>query len=118
MKSDILLRLFTLDHFLVLKLEARLMTIFSAQDHDAVFFGKRRKAAGLGDQLQDSSLRVERISSRPLHLTGNEGALAANLNHGDGNLRIIQKAFQLFSNQVLNLERGHAAYFHFIDQWQ
>src|SRR3954465_5059228 len=52
MKSNVLLRLFSLDNFLVLKLEARMAAIFRAQDHNAVFLGKWREAAGLRDQLQ------------------------------------------------------------------
>ena len=80
--------------------------------------GKRREAAGLGDQLQDCGLRVERISSGPGHLTGDEGALAANLNHRNRDLRIVEKAFQFFCDQILNLERRHSAHFHFINQRQ
>src|SRR5579864_1232933 len=103
MKSDVLLGLFTLNNFVVLKLEARLATIFRAQDHDAVFLGKGSKATCLCDQLKHGGLRVERIRTGTGHLTGNEGALAANLNHGDRNLRIVEKAFQFLSNHVLNL---------------
>jgi hypothetical protein len=59
MKSNVLLRLFTLDYFLVLELEARLAAILSAQNHNAVFLGKGRKATSLGDQLKDCRLRIE-----------------------------------------------------------
>ena len=35
MESNVLLRIFSLDHFLVLELEARLFAVFSAQNHNA-----------------------------------------------------------------------------------
>src|SRR5579864_1574469 len=106
MKSNVLLRLFTLDHFLVFELEARLFAISGAQDNDVVLLCERSETACLCDQLQHGSLRVERIRARPDHFTRDEGAFAMDLSHGDGHLGIVEKVFELFSNQVLNLQRS------------
>src|SRR5689334_20699419 len=102
MESNVLLRIFSLDHFLVLKLEARLLAVFSTQDDNAVLLGERRKTAGLRDQLQHRGLRVERISAGPCHLTGDKGALAPDLHYRDRDLRVGEETFQLFRDQVLN----------------
>ncbi len=40
------------------------------------------------------------------------------LRHGDGHLGIIEKAFELFCNQVLDLKRSQAADSHLVNQRQ
>src|SRR5262249_27725780 len=117
-QGNVLFGIFTLDNFLVLKLEPQQLSLFCTQHHNAVALGKRSEPAGLCDQLQDAGLRIQRITARPEHLAGDKSFLAVDLRYCHRDLGVIEETFQFIRDHVLDLQRGHAADFDLIDQRQ